>query len=91
MNSDSSDDFSDEDRPFLAMLSSSSPQDEFDAIFSVDSDVNILSSSDDVDVLLDARLKMRIVRWQVHGSLLEDVFDTCVNHSLHCSNLPLDI
>ena len=32
LNSDSSDDFSDEDRPFLGMASSSS-EDEFDAIF----------------------------------------------------------
>ena len=33
LNSDSSDDFSDEDRPFLGMASSSSSEDEFDAIF----------------------------------------------------------
>ena len=90
LNSDSSDDFSAEDRPVLPMLSSSSSQDKFDDIFSVDNDVNILSTSDDVDVPLDARLERRIVRWQVHGSLLKDVFDTRVNHSLYCSNLPLD-
>ena len=88
LNSDSSDDFSDEDRPILATLSSSSSEDEFDAIFSVDSALNISSPSDDVDVALDARLERRVVRWQVHGSLLEDVLDTSVNHSLHWSNLP---
>ena len=91
LNSDSSDDFSDEDRPFLAMLSSSSSEDEFDAIFSVDSDLNITSLSDDVDVPLDARLERLVVRWQVHGSLLEDVLDTSVDHSLHWSNCPLNI
>ena len=47
--SDSSNDFSDEDRPFFAMLDSSSSDDEFDALFS-DSDENISSSSDDEDM-----------------------------------------
>ena len=51
--------------------------------FSVDSVSNMSSSSDNVDVPLDAHLDRRVVRWQVHGSLLEDVFDTSVNHSLH--------
>ena len=91
MNYESSDDFSNEDRPVLAMLSSSSSEHEFDAIFSVLSALNISSSSDGVDVPLDARLERRVVRWQVHGSLLEDVFNTSVNHSLHWSNLPLPI
>ena len=67
LNSDSSDDFSDQDRPFLAMLSSSSSEDEFDAIFSVDSDTNVSYLSDDVHVPLDARLERLVVRWQVHG------------------------
>ena len=44
LNFDSSDDFSDEDRPVLAMLSSSSSKDELDAMFSVDSDVHVSSS-----------------------------------------------
>ena len=88
MNSDSCYDFSDEDRPILSMLSSSSSVDEFDAIFPVNSALNMSSSSDDVDIPLDARLERRVVRWQVHGSLLEDVFDTSVNHSLHWSNPP---
>ena len=89
LNSDSSDDFSDEDRPVLAMLSSSSSEDEFDTILSVDSALSMSSSSHDVDIPLDARLERRGVRWQVHGSLLEDVFDTSVNHSLRWLNLPL--
>ena len=91
LNSDSSDDFSNEDRPVLAMLSPSSSEDEFDAIFPAHSALNISSTSNDVDVPLDARLESRDVRWQVHGSLLEDVIDKSVNHSLHWSNLPLDI
>ena len=57
VKSDSSDDFNDEDRPVLAMLSSSSSPDKFDAIFSVDSDVNISSSSHDGDVPLMRVLK----------------------------------
>ena len=47
--SDSSNDFSDEDRPFFAMLDSSSSDEEFDALFS-DSDEQISSSSDDEDM-----------------------------------------
>ena len=88
MNSDSSDDFSDEDRPILSMLSSLSSEDEFDTIVSVDSALNISSSSDGTDVPLKSRLERCVVRWQVHGSLLEVVFATSVNHGLHWSNLP---
>ena len=40
---------------------------------------------------LDARLERRVVRWQVHRSLLEDMFDTSVDHSLHLSKLLIDI
>ena len=75
---------------YLAMLSSSLSEGEFDASFSVDGDLNISSLSDDVDVPLDARLERRVVRWRVHGSLLEDVFTMSVDHSLHWSNLPLN-
>ena len=83
LNPDSCDDFSDEDRPILSMLTSSLSEDEFDPIFSVDSALIMSSSSDDIDVPLDARLERRVGQWQVHGSLLEDVFGTSVNHSVH--------
>ena len=53
--------------------------------------MNTSSLSDDVDVPLDARLERRVVQWQVHRSLLEDMFDTSVDHSLHLSKLLIDV
>ena len=73
------------------MLQSSSTEGDFDAIVSDDSDLNISSSSDSVDVPLDARFERRVVLWEVHCSLFEDVFDKSFDHSLHWSNLPLDV
>ena len=61
LNSDSSDAFSDEDRPFLAMLSSSSSEHDEESHSSSESDDNMFKSSDEDDVPLDARLERRVV------------------------------
>ena len=58
------------------MLSSSSSKDDFNVIFSIDTDVHISYLSHDVVVLLHARLERRGVRWQVHGGPL----GRCVRH-----------
>ena len=90
VNCDFSDDSSDKDKPFFVMLHSPLSEPEFNAIFSDGSDKVISFSSDDDDVLLDALLERRVVQWKVHGLLLEDVFNSTVDHNLHWSNLPIN-
>ena len=51
----------------------------------------MFKSSDEYNVPLDARLAKRVVRWQVHGSLMADVFDTFGDQNQHWLSLPLDI